>query len=341
MKGISAFFLGSFLAVVLGGSSMAEAGKQLTLFDMIPSKKSKKQDEQPLKWLGVLTNFTFDDQGISVSLDTNNKEASNRSWVHLVGKHIALEVTKDRVCQGNYDLTTQQAFPCTDHKIIDSKYVTCFRCRDLCAFNPSFYNVPRTSLSEKQLRYNQDPHYVYLAAFSPDQIKVGIAHSKRLLQRLTEQGARVACILTYVPDAYQARALEEYVIAYHGMAESITALQKLHGYSEDKDLVERLQSRLTQVRDQIYAANANVGKEYGDGSAAVLDLTQFYFPIKANSPLKPSKVLKSIETIQGKVCGAVGSILFIESDDGTIVRFSIQNKLGQLKVALLDEHLKK
>ena len=95
----------------------------------------------------------------------------------------------------------------------------CPACREKTGFNPAFYNAE--SISPQQRAYNLTPHFVYMAYFSPAHLKVGISSETRGIERLLEQGARVAGILKRYPNADEARALEAHLCSQDGILETM------------------------------------------------------------------------------------------------------------------------
>ncbi|NEJ84280.1 DUF2797 domain-containing protein, partial [Rhizobium leguminosarum] len=124
-------------------------------------------------------------------------------------------------------------------------------CSASIQFNPAFYHVAPSQLSQQQQSYNLQAHVVYLAYFGRDIIKVGIANEKRIRTRWLEQGARAAVVLQRLQDAYAARAVEEYISATYNIPERITIKQKLQSlhmpyYFEDASI------HLSACREAIY-----------------------------------------------------------------------------------------
>ena len=95
-----------------------------------------------------------------------------------------------KYCTGWVDFENHCGQACPEQAIAETKYENCIKCRDRRGFNPAFYHA--NSLSARQEKINQNPHFVYLAYFAPGVIKVGISQEERGIRRLLEQGARLA-----------------------------------------------------------------------------------------------------------------------------------------------------
>jgi hypothetical protein len=131
-----------------------------------------------------------------------------------------------KYCIGGFDLSTKRAICCPYQQEVNDKSLHCSSCSNSIQFNPAFYHVAISQLSQQQKTYNLQTHVVYLAYFGKDIIKVGIANEKRIRTRWLEQGARAAVVLQRLQDAYAARALEEYISVTHNIPERITIKQK-------------------------------------------------------------------------------------------------------------------
>jgi hypothetical protein len=80
-----------------------------------------------------------------------------------------------------------------------------------------------------------EAHAVYLAAFAPDVLKVGVTRLWRLETRLREQGAdRAAHVRTY-PDGQIAREVEAELAERDGLVDRVRVPTKLAGFGRDVD----------------------------------------------------------------------------------------------------------
>lgn len=138
----------------------------------------------------------------------NAIESSKQIRYPLWGKTISLFRTDRRFCIGRFDLRTFESSVCPlkIEFLPSEKDNMCPACREATGFNPSFYYAD--SISPQQREYNQTPHFVYMAYFSPDHVKAGISSETRGIERLLEQGARSACIVGRFSNADEARILE-------------------------------------------------------------------------------------------------------------------------------------
>ncbi|HEX8535160.1 MAG TPA: DUF2797 domain-containing protein [Allosphingosinicella sp.] len=169
----------------------------------------------------------FTSGGPLLILDEFDGSAVRRIQLPIVGQTIALQRLRSRRCTGFYDLRTFAEFTCPSfRKLPEGGGTQCAECFRRSGFNPAFYNVLRSELSEQQQAYNLEPHAVYLASFGQGLVKVGISNARRLRTRILEQGALAAAIVATVPDAYEARTIERRVSEHLGLTEALTGRAK-------------------------------------------------------------------------------------------------------------------
>ena len=150
------------------------------------------------------------------------------NWQPQFEENITLEINlTQRFCCGWHSLETGEDFVCPDNCQLDKKYDTCQKCQARTGFNPAFYNAAESDISQQQIERNLQPHFVYLAYFTDEMIKVGISFAGRGMARLLEQGARVALILGEFSSANIARNYEEKISKISGFCENVKAGAKL------------------------------------------------------------------------------------------------------------------
>ncbi len=131
----------------------------------------------------------------------------------------------EKVCIWRYDILTWDTYTCPDKAKIDKKYENCVKCREYNWFNPAFYNTNK--LSDKQEKYNMQPHDVYLAHFWNWIVKVWISNHERTQIRLKEQWARTAIILWSFSNAENARKIESEISSVDWIKETIQNITKI------------------------------------------------------------------------------------------------------------------
>ena len=167
----------------------------------------------------------------------------------LLGQDLSLEFDfSTKYCTGWVDFYNHCSQICPDSATVDGKYENCLKCRDRTGFNPAFYNAD--SVSAQQEKINQNPHFVYLAYFAPEVIKVGISQEERGIRRLLEQGARLALKLETFASALIARQYEAKISALDGIVETMPIHKKLELIKQPFERAageEKLRQKLLEI----------------------------------------------------------------------------------------------
>lgn len=214
--------------------------------------------------------------------------------------------TSQRHCRGWHDLETGKDSPCPDSQIIDNRYDQCPACQKRTGFNPAFYHA--ASVSPQQEARNQKPHFLYLAYFADDTVKVGISYAQRGKSRLLEQGARSALILDTFPTAYIARQYEAKIAALSGISETVQLSKKISHLQRPHDHQNArvtLDTSRKQVEEVLKVAMSKNDIQHFDG---------IYFP-GTLPKLSEAYNCSSDHIISGKTVGMLGSLLFCHHQD--------------------------
>lgn len=239
-------------------------------------------------------------------LQVNDVFGKKQMRLPVLGRTFTLRCLPRRFCIGPFDLKTYESQACPQSvelpSLADYKDDMCPACREATGFNPAFYNAD--SVSPQQRAYNLTPHFVYMAYFSPAHLKVGISSETRGIERLLEQGARVAGILRRYPNADAARELEAHLCAQEGILETMRLGTKNKLLSEPFNAAEAM--------DIVRATAAAHGVEPECG---VLDLTRYYFGEVDSAPdlLQPPDDAPA-DMCAGLCVGMVGGTLALEQN---------------------------
>lgn len=216
----------------------------------------------------------------------------------LKGEDISLDVKYDtKYCAGWYDIENHVNHPCSAHEVVDLAHDNCFTCRKKTDFNPAFYNT--IHISDKQARYNNCPHSVYIAYFGNGIAKAGIMSDSRGMDRIYEQGALLYVIIGSYPNATVAHNLEARLIS-KGLKNSVTKKQKLLVYESVTDLEEE-RLRFKSILAELGYDNIEIES----------NLDMFFFGEYPNQPIR----LFGRKHISGKVSGIVGKYLVLENNE--------------------------
>jgi hypothetical protein len=242
----------------------------------------------------------------------------NHPYIHLrnhdglsrfnpIGHTLTLRFdTSQRFCRGWHDLRTGEDAPCPDSQQVDAKYDQCAACQSRTGFNPAFYHAK--TVSPQQEARNLEPHFLYLAYFAENIIKVGISHAKRDNARLLEQGARSALILDTFPSAHIARHYEERIAALPGIYETVQLGKKIakldHIHSPEAAATTLLATK-EGIEDVLKVSFTNT---------LVQHFNSLYFPDK-HPNLGNAYDCSTDHIISGKVIGMIGTVLICWQQD--------------------------
>lgn len=179
----------------------------------------------------VLAGHGFDEAGPYLLINDIDEATQHRFSVRR--RTFTLKQPPQRYCVGRFDLLTHRKSVCplSIELLPTEKDDMCPACREATGFNPSFYYAE--TISPQQRTYNETPHYVYLAYFSPQHIKAGISSETRGIERLLEQGARAARIVGRFPNADEARGLEAALCSQPQIFETMRASLKARLLAEE------------------------------------------------------------------------------------------------------------
>ena len=222
-----------------------------------------------------------------------------------------------KYCTGWVDFENRCSQICPDQATVDEKYENCLKCRDKTGFNPAFYNA--NSVSAQQEKINQNPHFVYLAYFAPNVIKVGISQEERGIRRLLEQGARLAIKLETFSSALIARQYEAKISKLDGIVETLPVYKKL-------ELIKQAFNRADgerELRQKLLEIEQKIGVSFPKSE---LIPCEDYFQT-AGVDLSRVVLMKNYSQLVGRVRSVIGSIV-ITDYDGQLLAYNIKKLIG-------------
>lgn len=247
-------------------------------------------------------------------------DAGTRAVHFIEGETFTIAKRPERFCVGSYDLMTQERSMCERRQElpVDYKETSCPACADKTGFNPSFYHGG--GISAQQRAYNDTPHIVYLAYFSPRHLKVGITSAARGKLRLLEQGARSAMILKECESAYAAREWEAKLCSTQGIYES---------------LLPSVKYRLLTTQTHSHAEAAALMREtvreaFGMEPTDPIDLDRYYSrdsAVLAGSISEPDN--PSSDMVAGECVGMVGTVALMRQQ-GRVYAVSLKSYVSHL-----------
>ena len=256
-------------------------------------------------------------------------DAENRSFLEwqvdgkiergdVMGQELSLAFdVSTKYCTGWLDFDNHCSQACPDGATVNEKYENCLKCRNRTGFNPAFYHAD--SVSVQQEKINQTPHFLYLAYFSPELIKVGISQEARGIRRLLEQGARVALKLETFASALIARQYEAKIASLNGIMETVAANKKL-------GLIK--QPLNTTVAEQTLAdALMRIHHQLGlDFPSRTLIICEDYFHTEGRD-LSNVIDMTGNTVLTGTVVSVIGSVLITEYD-GQLLAYNLKKFIG-------------
>lgn len=222
-----------------------------------------------------------------------------------------------KYCTGWVDFENRCSQICPDHATVDEKYENCLKCRDKTGFNPAFYNA--SSVSAQQEKINQNPHFVYLAYFAPNIIKVGISQEERGIRRLLEQGARLAIKLETFSSALIARQYEAKISKLDKIVETLPVHKKM-------ELIKQAFNRADgerELRQKLLEIEQKIGVSFPKSE---LIPCEDYFQT-AGVDLSRVVLMKDYSQLVGYVRSVIGSIV-ITDYGGQLLAYNIKKLIG-------------
>lgn len=236
----------------------------------------------------------------------------------LLGQDLSLEFDfSTKYCTGWVDFDNHCRQICPDSATVDGKYENCLKCRDRTGFNPAFYNAD--SVSAQQEKINQNPHFVYLAYFAPEVIKVGISQEERGIRRLLEQGARLALKLETFASALIARQYEAKISALDGIVETMPIHKKLELIKQPFERAageEKLRQKLLEIEQKIGVSFPK---------SELIACEDYFHTNDVNSTR--AIIVKDQNQLVGRVNSVIGSIVITEYD-GQLLVYNLKKYIG-------------
>ena len=236
----------------------------------------------------------------------------------LFGQDLSLKFDFSiKYCAGWVDFENRCSQICPDHAAVDEKYENCLKCRDKTGFNPAFYNA--NSVSAQQEKINQNPHFVYLAYFALNVIKVGISQEERGIRRLLEQGARLAIKLETFSSALIARQYEAKISKLDGIVETLPAHKKMEliKLPFDRAASER------ELRQKLLEIEQKIGVSFPKSE---LIPCEDYFQT-AGVDLSRVVLMKDYSQLVGRVHSVIGSIVITDYGD-QLLAYNVKKFIG-------------
>lgn len=236
-----------------------------------------------------------------------------------IGDNISLELVRDVRCAGSF--FDAQWHPCPEQNTGKSKCELCRARERKESFVYTIFDGYNTeNITPEDLQRIAGPHWVYLALFDVDLIKVGVSRADRKMLRQVEQGAYATLYISKTPDGTSARQIET-TLRKSGIQDKVLGSQKIHTYDPGLSIDEADMA----LRSQLENAQKAVQKQKGLVKFLLEEpefvLWEDVYHLKAlrssSKKIHPVKLQKG-EWVSGTVLAKKGSFLFLETPDEII-----------------------
>jgi hypothetical protein len=158
--------------------------------------------------------------GCEIQAGRGNKFGRKKLWI---GDDISIEIASDSRCAGFRDETMKWK-PCPKQSVGKPK---CDFCRSMegSFVYTAFDGFDTSQLNDQDLQKISGEHWVYLAFFANNLIKIGVTKANRKRLRQVEQGSYATLYVAKTPDGIAARQIET-LIRKGGLADKIKVSQK-------------------------------------------------------------------------------------------------------------------
>lgn len=262
-------------------------------------------------------------------------------------KELCIEKSDKKICVGTINPYTKEYIPC-DREVEQSE-AQCNKCKYLFDFYKCVRCHGDTCYAKNNdvLAYCNVPHYVYIACFPNNKIKVGTASEIKKYDRLLEQGAIYSIFIAKTPTGKIARQIEKIIINL-GISGAVNISYKMKNiiFNEDSEVIkQKLVKTYKNVIEKMPSENIQylIEPEFNHFDSInnkidenMLEKSQQITLFDAPSvQTKNYEIVKDYDLIEGQLLFTVGKILAV-NNDGVIQIFDTR----KLEGCLLEIHEK-
>jgi len=179
----------------------------------------------------------------------------------------------------------------------------------------------------EQAPYLSEPHVVYLAAFGPGRVEVGVAIERRVRLRFLEQGAHLGAVIARCPDGFAARRMER-ALCDLGLIDRVRAASKIRGLYP---LLSDGEARAELDKTFHYVAR-HLKTEETSLLLPTPEIEDFRAAFRLQTlRAQPERLFPVVDVpIHGRVLATAGSCLVMERDGGRLWAVDIAGLRGAL-----------
>ncbi len=267
-----------------------------------------------------------------IKLNENNLAESEQTFVHLQdGFNFNFKLSEEKFCVGYF--TSGEFHKCPiDSILTNNSYTQCPTCEKIQGFKSAFLFGEEPN--ENAAKHLSQVHYIYLAFFAPDLIKVGTAAESRKFIRPVEQDALIFTFIA-TQDGFNIQKLEHTISKRFKIRETIQSAHKFKHISERPNF-ERAERSLKDNYRKIYSALHSEFKNwfYLEDELKIYNLSdnpEIFYPEK-----EVTKVRDDYHLV-GKYKGLRGKYLIIENDEAYFA-FNIKFLIGRNIESYVDDY---
>ena len=243
-----------------------------------------------------------------------------------IPQELFVERINQKICIGTMNPYTREYISCDN--IVENSSSQCNHCKYMF----DFYKCVRCHgedcyvKNEEVLKYCNTPHYVYLAYFPNEKIKVGTASEMKKYNRLLEQGAIFSIFIAKTPSGKIARQIEKNIID-NGISGAVTTTYKMKNMIFDNEEILIKKKLVEKYRDILKLFFGNNKKyliepEFSsfheikdkiDNNMLLANIQVNWFD-EGDKQIKPYIVKKEFNRVFGTYLFCVGKILAVENN---------------------------
>lgn len=243
-----------------------------------------------------------------------------------IPQELFVERINQKICIGTMNPYTREYISCDN--IVENSSSQCNHCKYMF----DFYKCVRCHgedcyvKNEEVLKYCNTPHYVYLAYFPNEKIKIGTASEMKKYNRLLEQGAIFSIFIAKTPSGKIARQIEKNIID-NGISGAVTTTYKMKNMIFDNEEILIKKKLVEKYRDILKLFFGNNKKyliepEFSsfheikdkiDNNMLLANIQVNWFD-EGDKQIKPYIVKKEFNRVFGTYLFCVGKILAVENN---------------------------
>jgi hypothetical protein len=238
---------------------------------------------------------------------------------------LSCRISEDRYCIGSFD-SAEHLTACKSTARVQGSRDQCVEC-----FNddPSQKCTLCRGKCDLPSAYCSLPHTVYLGAYTPKDIKVGVCWRDRYEKRIAEQGALMAIPIAQADDGRIARRLEAKIQTTFGVPDKVRVKARLSGFRPNRD-VEVFTTLLTGVRSRVLNLPALDGIQYLDNGKPLDLLTPYNDAVSGWADFVPQVIsIRDARTIRASVIAIKGWDFLLRIGESFYV-FQFKEMMGRV-----------